>query len=129
MSTLIQLQPRPAQQRGADVRAGVRVEVVTVAWMVIEAIIAIGAGVLARSVLLTAFGFDSVIELVSGGRCSGDYRLSHGAVRSNGSSEQRTGRPGSRGSVLSSCAPISSPPRQRASGCTTILTDPRSDWG
>lgn len=47
-------------------RAGVRLEVFTVAWMAVEAVLAIGAGVAARSVLLTAFGFDSVIELLSG---------------------------------------------------------------
>ena len=34
--------------------------------MAFEAVLAIGAGIAARSVLLTAFGFDSVIELVSG---------------------------------------------------------------
>jgi len=34
--------------------------------MAFEAVLAIGAGVAARSVLLTAFGFDSVIELLSG---------------------------------------------------------------
>lgn len=54
-------------RRRADVRAGVRVEVVTIMWMTVEAMVAITAGVLARSVLLTAFGIDSVIELVSGG--------------------------------------------------------------
>lgn len=54
-------------KRAADVRAGVQIEVITVAWMIVEAVVAIGAGILARSVLLTAFGFDSVIELVTGG--------------------------------------------------------------
>lgn len=54
-------------RRRADVRAGVRIEVVTVVWMTVEAVVAIAAGVLAHSVLLTAFGLDSVIELVSGG--------------------------------------------------------------
>jgi divalent metal cation (Fe/Co/Zn/Cd) transporter len=44
----------------------VLVEIVTVAWMLVEAIVALAAGVLARSVLLTAFGLDSVIELVGG---------------------------------------------------------------
>jgi divalent metal cation (Fe/Co/Zn/Cd) transporter len=34
--------------------------------MAVEAALAIGAGIAARSVLLTAFGFDSVIELLSG---------------------------------------------------------------
>lgn len=55
------------RERAAAVRAGVHVEQITIAWMVIEAAVAIGAGVLARSVLLTAFGIDSVIELVAGG--------------------------------------------------------------
>lgn len=55
----------PAQRLQA-LRVGVCLEVFTVCWMVVEAVIAIGAGVLARSVLLTAFGLDSAIELVSG---------------------------------------------------------------
>jgi divalent metal cation (Fe/Co/Zn/Cd) transporter len=44
----------------------VRLEVTTVAWMIAEAMLAISAGIMARSVLLTAFGFDSVIEVLSG---------------------------------------------------------------
>ena len=47
-------------------RRGVRLEVITIAWMAVEAAVAIGAGVIARSVLLSAFGADSVIELLSG---------------------------------------------------------------
>jgi divalent metal cation (Fe/Co/Zn/Cd) transporter len=54
------------ESRGADVRSGVRIEVFTVVWMLIEAAVAIVAGINARSVLLTAFGVDSVIELLSG---------------------------------------------------------------
>jgi divalent metal cation (Fe/Co/Zn/Cd) transporter len=53
--------------RDALVRAGVRVELVTIAWMLLEATVALGAGVAARSTVLTAFGLDSVIELVTGG--------------------------------------------------------------
>src|SRR5215472_5876087 len=53
--------------RTAQVRFGVRIEVFTVMWMVVEAIVSIGAGIIAGSALLTAFGIDSVIELVSGG--------------------------------------------------------------
>jgi len=53
------------QRRGA-IREGIRLEVFTISWMVIEAAVAIGAGVLSRSVLLTAFGLDSAIELISG---------------------------------------------------------------
>jgi divalent metal cation (Fe/Co/Zn/Cd) transporter len=52
--------------RAKHVRRGIRVEVFTVMWMVIEAVVSIGAGLLAGSFLLTAFGLDSVIELVSG---------------------------------------------------------------
>jgi divalent metal cation (Fe/Co/Zn/Cd) transporter len=48
------------------VRGGVRIEVVTVAWMVVEAAVSLGAGIVAGSLLLVAFGLDSVIELVSG---------------------------------------------------------------
>lgn len=48
------------------VRAGVRIEIVTVAWMVVEAVVSLGAGLVAGSLLLVAFGADSVIELVSG---------------------------------------------------------------
>jgi divalent metal cation (Fe/Co/Zn/Cd) transporter len=53
-------------RRRAALREGARLEVFTIAWMAIEASIAIGAGVAARSVLLTAFGLDSAIELISG---------------------------------------------------------------
>ncbi|HEX9364675.1 MAG TPA: cation transporter [Candidatus Dormibacteraeota bacterium] len=52
--------------RAAAVRRGLRLEVVTVAWMLVEASVALGAGVAARSALLTAFGLDSVVELLSG---------------------------------------------------------------
>ena len=38
---------------------------ITVAWMLVEGVIAIGAGVVAHSVALTAFGLDSFIELFS----------------------------------------------------------------
>ena len=53
-------------ERRAALRSGVRLEVLTVVWMGLEALLAIGAGIAARSVLLTAFGLDSVIELLSG---------------------------------------------------------------
>ncbi len=42
-----------------------KLEALTIAWMVLEAAGAIGAGIVARSVLLLAFGADSIIELVS----------------------------------------------------------------
>jgi len=56
-----------ATPRDHALGAGVRVEIVTIAWMIIEAAAAIGSGIVARSILLTAFGIDSVIELLSAG--------------------------------------------------------------
>jgi divalent metal cation (Fe/Co/Zn/Cd) transporter len=55
-----------ATARGIAIERGIRLEILTIAWMAVEALLAIGAGIAARSVLLTAFGFDSVIELLSG---------------------------------------------------------------
>jgi len=45
---------------------GVRLEILTIAWNVIEAIVAIGAGLAAGSIALVGFGLDSVIESISG---------------------------------------------------------------
>lgn len=55
------------EERAAAVSRALRLEVLTIVWMSIEAIGAITSGLLARSTLLLAFGIDSVIELVSAG--------------------------------------------------------------
>ena len=47
------------------VREAFFLEYITLAWMVIEAAVAIGAGIAARSITLLAFGVDSLIELAS----------------------------------------------------------------
>jgi divalent metal cation (Fe/Co/Zn/Cd) transporter len=52
--------------RRAAVRRGLRLEMLTIGWMLIEAAVALAAALAARSVLLAAFGFDSVVELLSG---------------------------------------------------------------
>ncbi|MCL6547849.1 MAG: cation transporter [Alicyclobacillus sp.] len=52
--------------RAASVKKGVAIETVSVLWMIIEAGVAIAAGLLAHSLALVAFGADSVIELVAG---------------------------------------------------------------
>ena len=49
------------------VRQAFFVEYATLAWMVVEAAVAIGAGIVAGSITLLAFGFDSLIELASAG--------------------------------------------------------------
>jgi len=54
-------------QRSALISQALRLEYVTVAWMVIEAAVAIGSGIAAGSLLLLAFGIDSLIELASAG--------------------------------------------------------------
>jgi divalent metal cation (Fe/Co/Zn/Cd) transporter len=45
---------------------GARLEVLTIAWNAIEALVAIAAGIAAGSVALVGFGLDSVIESISG---------------------------------------------------------------
>jgi divalent metal cation (Fe/Co/Zn/Cd) transporter len=50
----------------ANLRQAIRLEIVTVVWMVIEAAGAVVAAWLTRSLLLLAFGIDSGIELISG---------------------------------------------------------------
>lgn len=47
------------------VREALLFEWLTIAWMVTEAVVAIESGIAARSISLTAFGLDSVIELIS----------------------------------------------------------------
>jgi divalent metal cation (Fe/Co/Zn/Cd) transporter len=53
--------------RAAAARAGRRLEYFTLGWNVIEAAVAVGAGLIAGSIALTGFGVDSVIESISGG--------------------------------------------------------------
>jgi divalent metal cation (Fe/Co/Zn/Cd) transporter len=52
--------------RAVDIRQGLRIEVITIIWMVIEMAVSILAGIASGSILLIAFGMDSLIELVSG---------------------------------------------------------------
>lgn len=72
----------PQFDRAVLVRAAFRLEWLTIAWMTVEAAIAIAAGWTAHSLLLIAFGLDSVIELASAGvvmwRLSAELR--HGQV-------------------------------------------------
>ncbi len=53
-------EPLPGRHRQA-----IRLEQFSIAWMLIEAGVAVTAGIIAGSLALTSFGFDSVIELVS----------------------------------------------------------------
>jgi divalent metal cation (Fe/Co/Zn/Cd) transporter len=52
--------------RASAVRRGKRLEYATVAYNSVEGLIGIGAGLVAGSIALVGFGFDSVIEVTSG---------------------------------------------------------------
>ncbi|MFN7151304.1 MAG: cation transporter [Microthrixaceae bacterium] len=54
-----------ATDRDRLVRRGLWLAALTITWNVIEAVIAIGAGIAAGSLALVAFGFDSIIEVLS----------------------------------------------------------------
>lgn len=49
------------------VRKAFRLEWFTAAWMLVEAVVAVGSGIVAHSLSLIAFGVDSLIELASAG--------------------------------------------------------------
>src|SRR5580704_3413947 len=58
---------KPSIDREALIRDAFRLEWLTIGWMSAEAVVAIASGVAAGSLILTAFGLDSVIELASAG--------------------------------------------------------------
>jgi len=56
----------PILARQANVRRGRNLEYLTIGWNSLEAVVAVGAGLLAGSIALVGFGVDSVIESLSG---------------------------------------------------------------
>jgi divalent metal cation (Fe/Co/Zn/Cd) transporter len=65
MGRTVALDTQPAIERRHLIRRAFRLEWASVAWMVIEAAVALGASIAAGSLLLAAFGLDSLIELAS----------------------------------------------------------------
>ena len=65
MSENIVTQAGNQVDRAALVRQAFWLEYLTLAWMTVEAVVAIGSGVVANSLTLVAFGIDSFIELAS----------------------------------------------------------------
>jgi divalent metal cation (Fe/Co/Zn/Cd) transporter len=59
--------PPKSSDREALIREAFKLEWLTIGWMSVEAAIAIASGIAAGSLVLTAFGLDSLIELASGG--------------------------------------------------------------
>src|SRR5208282_3934221 len=78
---LLILPLKPTVDRRPLVREAFRLEWITISWMVIEAAVAIGSGIVSGSLVLLAFGVDSVIELISAGvlmwRLSVELRHGH----------------------------------------------------
>jgi divalent metal cation (Fe/Co/Zn/Cd) transporter len=56
----------PVDSRANHSRAGRRLEYFTLGWNLTEAVVGIGAGVIAGSIALVGFGVDSIIESFSG---------------------------------------------------------------
>jgi divalent metal cation (Fe/Co/Zn/Cd) transporter len=66
-STSAPLTVPPGTDRQPLIREAFWLEWLTVAWMTVEAVISVTAGVMAGSLVLIAFGLDSIIELASAG--------------------------------------------------------------
>ena len=64
-------------QRADLVRRGRWLEYFTIVWNLLEGIVSVGAGLLAGSVALVGFGFDSFIESASGGALLWRLHLDH----------------------------------------------------
>jgi divalent metal cation (Fe/Co/Zn/Cd) transporter len=81
--------------RSALVQEAFKIEYLTIAWMLIEAAVAIGSGLKAASLTLLAFGFDSLIELASASVLVWRLRveLQHGRLFAE-SAERRAARIG-----------------------------------
>src|SRR5437899_9994651 len=62
---LDEAQPQPVRQRSEDVRLALRLTYITLGWMTIEGAASLLLGWASKSLLLEAFGFDSIIELFS----------------------------------------------------------------
>ena len=67
--------------RSALVRRGLVLNWLTIAYNVVEAVVAIGAGLVAGSVALLGFGLDSVIEVTASGAAQWRLRADLDAVR------------------------------------------------
>ena len=80
-----------AERREALHRRAMWLEYFTVGWNIVEAVVAIGAGIIAGSVALIGFGADSAIEVVSAVGLLWRLRKAgpHAAVREESAAEKR----------------------------------------
>lgn len=70
-------------------RRAVRLEQLSITWMLAEAAVAVTAGIIAGSLALTSFGFDSIIELVSATLVLGRLRAELKGNHANEMAERR----------------------------------------
>jgi divalent metal cation (Fe/Co/Zn/Cd) transporter len=79
------------ERRVALHRRALWLEYITVGWNVVEAVVAIGAGIIAGSVALIGFGADSAIEVISAGGLLWRLRKAgpHAAVSEESAAEKR----------------------------------------
>ena len=73
--------PETMELRPALVRRGLALNWITIAYNVVEAVVAIGAGVVSGSVALLGFGLDSVIEVTASGAAQWRLRADLDAAR------------------------------------------------
>ena len=62
---LDEAQPQPVRQRSEDIQLALRLTYITLGWMTIEGAASLLLGWASKSLLLEAFGIDSVVELFS----------------------------------------------------------------
>lgn len=82
--------PMPAGRAGL-VRRGLVLNYLTIAYNVVEALVAIGSGVMAGSVALVGFGVDSAVEVAASGAALWRLRTDHDSARRE-LTERRTRR-------------------------------------
>jgi hypothetical protein len=66
-----------ALDRTRHLRRGVQLEYLTIAWNLLEGLVAVASGVIAGSIALVGFGIDSFIETSSGGILLWRLRAEH----------------------------------------------------
>src|SRR5512133_1799021 len=64
--------------RRAQLQRGILLEYLTIAWNVVEGVVAVASGVVSGSIALVGFGIDSFIETSSGGILLWRLRAEHG---------------------------------------------------
>jgi divalent metal cation (Fe/Co/Zn/Cd) transporter len=69
--------------RSELVTRGRKLEYITIAWNTLEGVVAVVAGIIAGSIALIGFGFDSLIEVASGGALMWRLRPSRNPLRAS----------------------------------------------